>query len=149
MLDKVRQEAASMIAAIWLGMILGVSFFAAPIKFAAPGVALEELLLVGKVTFQAFTWVEFAAFAFLVGASVGQLTRPVIIGIIFLLVLLIIQKFAVLPRLDSALVKTVAGQPTTENVLHFVYGLIDVLKLVALFVQSLLLRSTNEASSRE
>lgn len=147
MLDKIYREAASMIAAIWIGLILGVSFFAAPIKFTAPGVALEELLQVGQVTFQAFTWVEFAAFALLVGASIGQLTRPVIIGVIILFVLLMVQKFAVLPRLDSALIKTVAGQPTTENTLHFVYGLIDVLKILALFVQSLLLRAPNEANS--
>ena len=54
MFSRAYKEAASMIAAIWIGLILGVSFFAAPIKFTAIGVSLEQLLAVGKVTFSSF-----------------------------------------------------------------------------------------------
>jgi hypothetical protein len=61
MLSKVIRELPSMIAAIWIGLILGVSFFAAPIKFTATDVGREQLLAVGKATFQAFSWLEFRA----------------------------------------------------------------------------------------
>ena len=60
------------------------------------------------------------------------------IGALFLL--LLIQKFAILPRLDATLAQTVAGQPTTEDSLHFVYAAMDTVKIVVLFVLSLLLR---------
>ena len=52
---SLRREAAPMTAAIWIDLILGVSFYAAPIKFTANGVSFEHLLLVGQVTFQTFT----------------------------------------------------------------------------------------------
>ena len=73
---SLRREAASMIAAIWIGLILGVSFYATPIKFTAKGVSFEHLLLVGQVTFQTFTWIEFAAFVLLVVASIGRRDAP-------------------------------------------------------------------------
>ena len=46
--SRAYREVASMVAAIWIGLILGVSFFAAPIKFTAVGIGLEQLLAVGK-----------------------------------------------------------------------------------------------------
>ena len=145
MFTRIRKEAASMIAAIWIGLILGVSFYAASIKFTAVGVGREELLAVGQVTFQGFTWIEFAAFVLLVWASLSKLSRDVIIAIGSLALLLFVQKFAVLPSLDNAITQTVAGAPTEEPILHFVYGAIDCVKLVVLFVLASMLRNERAA----
>jgi hypothetical protein len=141
---SIRGEAASMISAVWIGLIVGVSFFAAPIKFTANGVELEQLLAVGQVTFKAFTWVELAAFALLVVASLGHLTRGVVITIFVLCLLLAIQKLVVLPSLDIELNRTVAGESFDETSLHFIYVTIDCAKLAVLFVPSLLLRNKND-----
>jgi hypothetical protein len=141
MFDRVSSEAASMIAAIWIGLILGVSFFAAPIKFTAIGVSLEQLLAVGKVTFQAFSWVELSAFVLLVCASLRNLTRSVVIGISILCILLLIQKFGVLPGLNTELDRTVAGETIEETNLHFIYGAIECIKLAVLFFLSLISRN--------
>jgi hypothetical protein len=141
MLSRVWKEAASMIAAIWIGLILGVSFFAAPIKFTAVGVALEQLLAVGKVTFLAFWWIEILAFALLVCASLKIRTRGLLIGILLLFLLLLTQHFGILPGLDTELDRTVAGETIEETNLHFVYVAIDCLKLAILFYLSLILRN--------
>ena len=140
-----RKEAAAMIAAIWIGLILGVSFYAASIKFTAVGVGLEQLLAVGQVTFQGFTWIEFSAFVLLALASLSHLSRRVVIGISSLGLLLLVQKFGILPVLDTALNETVAGAPMEANNLHFLYGVIDCVKLAVLFVLSLILRNESVA----
>jgi len=128
-----------MIASIWIGLILGVSFFAAPIKFTAAGVSLEQLLAVGKVTFQAFSWIELSTFVLLVAASLRKLTRGVVIGLLFLCLLLLIQKFGILPGLDTELNLTVAGETVEETSLHFIYVAIDCVKVAVLFFLSLTL----------
>jgi hypothetical protein len=139
MFSRAYGAAASMIAAIWIGLILGVSFFAAPIKFTAPGVSLEQLLAVGQVTFRAFSWVELSTFALLVAASLRKLTRGIVIGLFFLCLLLLIQKFGILPGLDTELNRTVAGETVEETSLHFVYVAIDCFKVAVLFFLSLIL----------
>jgi hypothetical protein len=139
-----RRAAASMIAAIWIGLILGVSFYAASIKFTAPGVGLEQLLAIGQVTFQGFTWIELAAFVLLLLASLSQLTRGVVICMFVLCLLLLVQKLIVLPVLDTALNRTVAGEPMEETSLHFIYGAIDCVKMAVLFLLSLFLRAGDD-----
>jgi len=145
MFSKAYGEAASIIAAIWIGLILGVSFFAAPIKFTAAGVSLEQLLAVGKVTFQAFSWIELSAFVLLVCASLKNLSKGVVISLAVLCLLLLIQKFGILPGLDTELDQTVAGEAVEETNLHFIYVAIDFVKLGILFFLALILRAARVA----
>lgn len=53
------------IALIWLGMVLGISFLEAPVKFMAPSVTLEIGLDIGRYVFGAFNKVE-CAFALVI-----------------------------------------------------------------------------------
>jgi hypothetical protein len=145
MFISTRRAAASMIAAIWIGLILGVSFYAASIKFTAPGVGREQLLSIGQVTFQGLTWIELAAFVLLLLTSWSQLTRGVIKSISMLCLLLLVQKVIVQPILDTAINQTIAGESVDTTVLHFIYGGIDCVKLVVLFLLSLLLRAGGDA----
>ncbi|MEM6821049.1 MAG: hypothetical protein AAF558_03750, partial [Verrucomicrobiota bacterium] len=71
----VRNELCSTTALIWIGLILGVSFYAAPIKFTAEGVSRESLLLVGQVTFQGFAWIEWVVFLALFLSAFGGFRR--------------------------------------------------------------------------
>jgi len=146
MLSRALKAAASIIAAIWIGLILGVSFFAATIKFMAVGVPLEQLLAVGKVTFQAFWWIELAAFVLLVSTVLTVCTRGVLIGILLLFLLLLIQHFGVLPGLDTELNRTVAGETVEETNLHFVYVAIDCIKLIVLFCLAIIMRNERVAT---
>ena len=137
---------ASMIAAIYMGLILGVSFFAAPIKFMAKGVEQEQLLAVGKVSFQAFTWVEFVAFTLLVVSTFGVRTNKVVLSMFLLFSLLIIQKFAVLPILDAELDRTAAGEIVEGSNLHSAYVAIECIKLLVLFYLALMLGNDKSVS---
>jgi hypothetical protein len=140
-----RGVAAPMIAAIWIGLILGVSFYAASIKFTAAGVSTEQLLAVGKVTFQGFKWIELAAFVLLLVATLNRFTRGVVIWIVVLGLLLFVQKFVVMPVLDTALDRAVAGEAMEEDSLHFIYGAIDCAKIVVLFLLVFMLRAGGDA----
>ena len=45
---------------VWLGMILGVSFVATPLKFQAPSVTLPIGLDIGRLVFGVFNKIEIA-----------------------------------------------------------------------------------------
>jgi hypothetical protein len=135
-----------MIAAIWIGLILGVSFYAAPIKFTAPGVGRELLLSVGQVTFQGLTWIELAAFVLLLLVSWSQLTRSTIKSISILCVLLLVQKFIVQSILDTAITAAIAGESVDTIALHLIYVAIDCAKLAILVLLSLRLRAGGDAN---
>ena len=50
--------ALALVPAIWLGLLVGVSFIATPVKFAAPTLELGPALDVGRVTFALFSKIE-------------------------------------------------------------------------------------------
>src|SRR5665648_1182454 len=52
--------ASLVIAAVWIGMLVGVSFLATPAKFLAPSLTLPVALDVGRHTFSVFNRVEWA-----------------------------------------------------------------------------------------
>lgn len=126
--------AAALLAAVWAGLVLGVSFFSAPIKFRAPGVALADLLSIGKITFQAFTWIELALFVLLLVLAAGQFTKPVVALLVGLGVLLAAQKGLILPALDGQLDKVAAGVQPGGSHLHIVYIVSDLIKLALLLL---------------
>lgn len=129
-----RPYATGLLAAVWAGLVVGVAFFATPIKFLAPGVAMTDLLKVGKVTFQAFTWLELAMFVLLLALTVGRFTKPLITLLAGLAILLLVQKGLILPALDAGLDSVVAGQQSDGSNLHIVYIVIDFVKLVLLLL---------------
>ena len=135
-----KNDCGAAISAIWMGLILGVCFYAAPIKFTAEDVPTSELLKVGKVTFQGFTYVEFIMFALLCILAFSRRTKVATAFLVTLFVMLVIQKFLILPVLDEALDKTVAGTPTREHGLHWLYAIMDGIKVIMLMVLYLLLK---------
>jgi hypothetical protein len=43
---------------LWIGLVLGISFIEAPLKFQVPGVTLKIGLGIGKLVFQNFNKIE-------------------------------------------------------------------------------------------
>lgn len=135
MLPPVNSKRKAMIlisASIWIGLVLGVSFFAAPIKFSAEGVSRDDLLRVGQVTFQAFTWIEWFAWLGLVAAIGRHYTRALLAVAITMTLWLVIQKFWLLPILDGLLVQRLAGEAIGEHHWHTLYITSDIIKLILL-----------------
>ena len=50
--DRRARLAVTLLAWLWAGLVLGVSFVATPVKFLAPSLSLADALAVGRVTFE-------------------------------------------------------------------------------------------------
>ncbi len=115
---------------LYAGVLLGVSFIATPAKFLAPGLRMDELLLVGRATFVVFGWVEgvFVS-ALLLAAFVSGRGR----GAAVLVAAVVLVQHAVLrPVLDEGVTEVLAGAESSAGPLHLVYGLLELAKLVVL-----------------
>ena len=123
------------ISLIWLGMILGISFLEAPVKFKAPSVTLEIGLDVGRQVFGVFNKVECVlalAMAILI-VIIRQKDRLVIpLGVVWSS--LVLQTFWLLPILDDRIELILQGQTPAPSYLHTIYVGLEVLKAVALAV---------------
>ena len=123
------------ISLIWLGMILGISFLEAPVKFTAPSVTLEIGLDVGRQVFGVFNKVECAlaiGMAILI-VIVRQKDRLLIpLGVVWSS--LALQTFWLLPILDDSVELILQGQTPAPSYLHTFYVVLEVLKAVALAI---------------
>lgn len=118
---------------IWSGMLLGISFLEAPVKFTAPSLTLSVGLDVGRHVFQAFNKVEIVfgtLLCVLVIRSQLSLLNKLLFGLIALF--LVLECVWLLPVLDErALVIIAGGVPENESP-HNWYILFDALKVITL-----------------
>ena len=121
------------IAAIWFGMLVGVSFVATPAKFLAPSLSLPVALDVGRHTFAIFNrieWVFLVALAVLVLAGArGWLNLT---GLAIVAGLMIAETGWLLPLLDSRVGMIIAGQQPAPSNLHTIYIACEAAKLLGL-----------------
>lgn len=130
--------ALPLVAALWLGLLLGVSFLAAPVKFQAASLALPVALDVGQVTFALFSKVEWAlaiaTLACFVAGRPGRLEGLILTAV---LAILAAQAFWLLPVLDVRLEAVVAGTPSPPSSHHMIYIATAVAKALLLFMLGL------------
>ena len=123
------------ISLVWLGMILGISFLEAPVKFTAPSVTLEIGLDIGRQVFGVFNKVECAI----------ALAMAILIVIVrqkgWLLILpgvvsssLALQTFWLLPVLNDRVELILHGQTPEPSPLHTLYIGLEISKAIALAV---------------
>ena len=124
---------------IWVGLVTGLSFIEAPLKFQAPGITLELGLGIGKLVFGALTKIEMA-FALLIVAflSLGRADRKTwfLFALPFLIV--IVDNAILMPILDQRLNMIVAGTTPPASSAHLWYIVLEVIKLVNLLVAGIL-----------
>ena len=123
------------ISLIWLGMILGISFLEAPVKFTAPSVTLEIGLDIGRQVFGVFNRVECAlalAMAILI-VFVRQRNRLLILmGVAWSS--LALQTFWLLPVLNNRVELILQGQTPAQSYQHTIYIVLEIFKALALAV---------------
>lgn len=123
------------ISLTWLGMILGISFLEAPLKFMAPSVTPEIGLSIGRNVFGVFNKVECAmalAMAILV-VIVRQKDRLLIhLGIVWSA--LALQTFWLLPILSDRVELILQGQTPASSPVHSLYVFLEILKAMVLAV---------------
>lgn len=130
-----------LIPAIWLGLLIGVSFIATPIKFAAPALELGPALDVGRVTFGLFSRIEWGVAAILVLAvafAKAAQVRGLMAGA--LAIILVVQAVWLLPVLDQRVAAVIAGESLPPSWHHTAYAVLEAAKaalLLALAVAGL------------
>ena len=124
---------AAAVAFAWLGMVLGISFLEAPLKFRAPGVTLVLGLGIGRIVFGALNRVEVGALAVLATAVALASPGPVLIVLTVLLAALVaVQLLGVRPRLNVRSDRVLAGEDVPRSREHLVYVACEVAKVALL-----------------
>ncbi|MVA95844.1 hypothetical protein GN330_01070 [Nitratireductor sp. CAU 1489] len=126
-------------AAVWLGMVVGVSFLATPVKFQAPSLALPVALEVGRVTFGLFSRVEWG-FAVLLAVSVGLpgAGRGARLLAAAVLAFVAVEAIWLLPALDARVEAVIQGRPEPASWHHLLYAVAETAKAVLLAALALL-----------
>jgi hypothetical protein len=127
------QLAVLIAAGVWLGLLIGVSFIATPIKFSADSLSLPVALEIGRVTFALLNRIEWAMLVLLIGSS--WIARRSPFGhwnAHALCLILVAQTFWLLPVLDARVGAILAGSAVVPSYHHWVYIGADGTKLVLL-----------------
>lgn len=127
-----------MLAWVWAGIVIGVSFIAAPVKFTAESLTRPVALDVGRATFHALSYTEWVLLAVLIflawreRSSGGQPSRRAVQAAGVVLVVLVLQTAWLLPALDDRVASIINGVDPPSSPLHTIYGVLEVAKVGAL-----------------
>lgn len=120
---------------VWAGMVAGISFLEAPLKFTAPHITVPLGLGIGRIVFAALNKVELALAALaLFSARYVRVPAHLLIALGLLSSLLLLQTFWLLPALDARATALLAGHPAPPNALHPTYIGLEIIKLVTLLI---------------
>jgi len=119
----------------WVGMICGISFLEAPLKFQAPGITLELGLGIGKLVFGALTKIEML-FALLLVVLLILRKSKANAWLLFVIPILIviIDNTILMPILDARIDLITSGTMPPESSAHWWYVGLEGIKLVSLIV---------------
>lgn len=121
--------------ALWLGLLLGLAFIEAPLKFTAPGITTALGLGIGRIVFFAL---EMASWVILIAVGILGFARPKHTRAQWIVwaataVVMLVQTLAIRPPLNARSDVIIAGGDPGESALHYLYIATD-LALVVLIV---------------
>jgi len=122
----------------WSGLVTGISFIEAPLKFQAPGITLELGLGIGKIVFGALTTLEMilsilVVFVLLQIKEKGKFKWFYLIPIGIVL----IDNILLMPILNERLDLIVNGTPPPPSNTHWIYVILEGIKLISLFISGI------------
>lgn len=121
------------LAGMWAGLVLGVSFVATPAKFLAPSITLPVALDVGRATFRVSMLIEFGlGFALIAAGALafGWSGKTQLAAAILLV--LNIQRYCLLPGLDARTTLVIAGTPPPPSWHHLAWIVADAARFLLL-----------------
>jgi hypothetical protein len=141
--DLVHRQAASdamirPLAWVWMGIVIGVSFLATPIKFTADSLTRPVALDVGRATFNALGYLEWAltvTLAALIWRAMATRQRPsdrTLSAAALIAAVVVLQAVWLVPALDERVASIIAGTEPPPSHLHTFYGVAEVAKVAAL-----------------
>ena len=124
---------------IWLGLILGISFIEAPLKFQAPGITIPLGLGIGRLVFSAVNKLELLlmVIAFFSALSSNRVLKIGFYSIIILALILLFQTLYLLPALDERAELVLQGQLIPPSFHHQLYIVLETIKLILLLFSGL------------
>lgn len=124
-----------LITGLWLGLVIGLSFIEAPLKFRAPGITLKLGLGIGKLVFGVLNKIEIGmCIALLVALfSHKNVGNYLWFGVGLVAIILLIQSAVLLPVLDQRIILIQAGETPPPSHYHIIYIGLELLKVVSLF----------------
>lgn len=133
-MNRLSLAARVIVPALWLGMILALSFLESPLKFQAPGITTELGLGIGRLVFTALNIISLVLLALTTLASIRPRSSRTQWGLLAAMwVVLLVEVFAIRPPLNARTDAILAGLDPGESPLHYLYIAADVV-LVALIV---------------
>jgi len=126
-----------LIVGVWLGMVCGISFLEAPLKFQAPNITTVLGLGIGKLVFTALNKIELLFSSITVIWLVSQyrnLSRSIFIILISLIILMLIQSFWLLPILNERVDNLLQGIKLAKTNHHLYYIVFEVVKVNLLII---------------
>lgn len=131
--DAIFARLPLLVAAIWIGLLGGVSFLATPVKFQAESLSLAVALDVGRVTFRVFSGVEqiLAVLLLLAVLLAGGRTWR-LLAVLLLGGLLALQALWLLPALEARIAAIIAGVAPPPSLHHMAYATAEAVKLLLL-----------------
>jgi len=122
---------------MWMGLVIGVSFVATPVKFTAESLTRPVALDVGRATFQLLNRIEWVLVIGLVAlvwrtlrTSADHRFDHVLVALVTLIV--ISQTVWLLPALNDRVAMIIAGNEPPPSMLHTVFGVLEVTKVLTL-----------------
>jgi len=125
---------------LWIGFVCAISFMEAWLKFRAPGVTMPIGLGIGRVVFSALNkaeWVFAVAIIFNLWMTNERLLSPWNFTFFLPLLLLSMQTLYLLPALDQRAELHIQQKAVSPSYLHFYYVVMEIVKVISLFVFSI------------
>lgn len=117
----------------WAGLIAGISFLEAPLKFQAPGITIPLGLGIGQLVFQALNKIEIILLLIILictfSPSIDNLSRTLLVVIVFLMIM---DTLWLLPLLDVRAKLLLSGKAAPESHHHILYIIVEVIKFLSL-----------------
>ncbi|MGL3150939.1 hypothetical protein ACSS7Z_11325 [Microbacterium sp. A82] len=123
-----------LLPAVWIGLIVGLSFMETPLKFLAPGITTPLGLGIGRLVFISLS---IAGWIILIVLTLISQARPretrggwILVGAMW--VIMAVESFAIRPALAARSDIIIAGGDPGESVLHYIYIAAELLLLAVL-----------------
>ncbi|WP_293790386.1 hypothetical protein [uncultured Pedobacter sp.] len=117
----------------WAGLIGGISFLEAPLKFQAPGITIPLGLGIGQLVFQALNKIEVVLLLIILACSLPTGLKNIGSILLFsITILLMVDTFWLLPLLDERAKLVLAGHAPVKSDHHIQYIIIDTIKFLIL-----------------
>ncbi len=130
-------ELSKFIVATWVGLVFGLSFIEAPLKFTAPGITTILGLGIGRIVFDISNKVQLIFLllpVFSIAFKKIKLSKNGTIALAILVSIMILQNLWLLPVLDERAADRIAQVVIEDSLHHLIFVLFEILKLVSLSI---------------